>query len=409
MKTYLHRTLEIPIKKAAFEFPVLFVTGPRQSGKTTILQHTFSHSHPIVYLDQPEQRMLATSDPQIFFMQHKPPLILDEIQYTPELLPHIKRDVDEHRGDKGRYIISGSQSFPLMQGVTETLAGRTGILTLLSMSLTEQIEKPFEIPFWKKEFHASKKTTMDVFQIFNRILSSGFPELVVEPNRDKQFWYSSYIQTYLERDIRQIRNVGNLADFQRFLYAAAARTAQLINMSEMAKEIGVAVNTIKAWFSILEASYQIVLLKPYYENLGKRLVKMPKLYFLDPAIPAYLTGLSDTNHAMKGPLGGALFENAVFAELFRGFVHNGEQPRIFFWRTAAGHKVDFILDFGHSLIPIEVKLTATPKPEMAANLEKFSALFEKVSHSYLICLNQTAQYLTRNVFILPFDCICANE
>lgn len=233
--------------------------------------------------------MLATSDPKLFFMQHPPPLILDEIQYVPEIFPYIKRDVDEHRGEKGRFILSGSQSFSLMQGVTETLAGRTGILTLLSMS-------------------------------------------------------------------------------------------------EMAREIGIAVNTVKTWFSILEASFQIVLLKPYYENLGKRLVKIPKLYFLDPAIPAYLAGLRETEHAIRGPMGGALFENAVFAELYRTFVHHGEQPRLFFWRTAAGHEVDFILDLGHTLVPIEVKLTATPKPAMAKSLEKFSSLFERVGQLYLISI-----------------------
>ncbi|HFE53807.1 MAG TPA: DUF4143 domain-containing protein, partial [Bacteroidetes bacterium] len=240
-------------------------------------------------------------------------------------------------------------------------------------------------------------------EVFAQILRSGFPELVVEPERDTRLWMASYVQTYLERDVRSVKNIANLADFHRFLMALAARTAQVLNVSEVARDIGISVNTARAWLSVLEASFQIVLLRPYYANLGKRLVKSPKLYFLDAALPAYLTGLFDARHALLGPMGGALLENAVFGEIYRAFVHRGQEPRLYFWRTASGHEVDFILDLGHQIVPVEVKLTATPKPALARNLVKFKELFgAKVSRAFLVCLAPRSFFLTRDVVALSY-------
>ncbi|MFQ5630274.1 MAG: ATP-binding protein [bacterium] len=411
MQTYIQRTLESTLLQRASEFPAILLAGPRQSGKTTLMQHMFGKTHRVVQLDEPDVRALALADPRLFMMQNPPPVLFDEIQYAPELLHYIKRDIDEHRGEKGRYLLTGSQNLLLMQEITETLAGRSAVLSLLSLSQNEKRKFSQRKPFWeiKKDQllssvqTAGKATAEDIMV---GLLRSGFPELVIEPNRDARAWFAAYVQTYLERDVRNIRNIGNLADFQRLLLALAARTAQLLNISDLARDIGVAQNTVKAWLSILEASYQIVLLKPYYANLGKRLVKAPKLYFLDTALPAYLTGLSDPKHALLGPMGGALLENAVFAELYRAFVHRGEMPRIFFWRTGAGHEVDFILDFGTHLVPIEVKLSATPKPQIAENLKAFAKLFEeKVHHTFLICLTEKPVLLARNVTALPFTAL----
>ncbi|MEK7726996.1 MAG: ATP-binding protein [candidate division KSB1 bacterium] len=408
MDKYLNRTLESALAQRGKDFPAILVTGPRQSGKTTLLQHTFGQSHRFVALDEPDIRALALADPRLFVSQNPPPVIFDEIQYAPELFHYIKRDIDEHRREKARYVLSGSQNLPLMQNVTETLAGRIAVLTLLSMSQAERSHQPQRTPLWEKTFEAAPPAQRDDRvatgeQIMAEVMRGGFPELIIEPDREARAWFAAYVQTYLERDIRSIRNIGNLADFQRFLLALAAQTAQLLNISALSRDLGIAVNTVKAWLSLLEASFQIVLLKPYYVNLGKRLVKAPKLYFLDAALPAYLTGLVDPKHALRGPMGGPLFENAVFAELFRAFVHRGESSRIFFWRTAAGHEVDFILDFGTHLIPIETKLTATPTPAMAANLTAFSALFPKqVSQSFLICLAQRSIKLTGEITVVPF-------
>jgi predicted AAA+ superfamily ATPase len=308
-------------------------------------------------------------------------------------------------------VLSGSQNLLLMEKVTETLAGRIAVLTLLSMSNTEQRREPQNKPFWETASDPASLTQRAVRQsnaedILMGVMRSGFPELVVSPERDARAWFASYVQTYLERDVRNLRNIGNLADFQRFLLALAARTAQLINVSQVARDIGISVNTVKAWLSILEASYQIVLLKPYYASVGKRLVKSPKLYFLDAGIPAYLAGLADPKHALLGPMGGPLLENAVFAQLYRAFAHRGQVPRIFFWRTSAGHEVDFILDFGTRLIPIEVKLSATPAPGMAENLTVFAKLFPKlIGDSYVVCLAANAVQLASNVLAVPFTAL----
>lgn len=406
MMNYLTRTLEPSLRQAAKDFPAVLVTGPRQSGKTTLLQHVFGGSHRFVSLDEPDIRTLAAADPRLFMSQFAPPIIFDEIQYAPEILHYVKRDIDANRHAKGRYVLSGSQNFSLLQNLTETLAGRAAILTLLSMSQKEQTHQPAGGPFW--ETAAAQLPVFTAGELSGEtliagMLRSGFPELVVEPNRDHRPWLASYVQTYLERDVRNIRNIGNLADFQRFLLALAARTAQLLNLSELARDVGVAVNTAKAWLSILEASFQIVLLKPYFVNLGKRLVKAPKLYFLDTAIPAYLAGLSDPKHALLGPMGGALFENAVFAELYRTFVHRSEAPKIFFWRTTDGQEVDFIVDLGPQLIPLEVKLSATPTPAMAKNLVAFRALFpQQVEHAYVVCLSAALAQLAPAVTVVPF-------
>jgi predicted AAA+ superfamily ATPase len=411
MTNYLTRTLEASLRQAAQDFPAVLVTGPRQSGKTTLLQHVFGASHRFVSLDEPDIRALAVSDPRLFMSQFAPPVILDEIQYAPELLHYVKSDIDAHRSAKGRYVLSGSQNLPLMQNLTETLAGRAAVLTLLSMAQNEKNRQPHTPPFWEGApdqlvSSAPSGQTKSGEETMAGLLRSGFPELVVEPNRDHRAWLAAYIQTYLERDVRNIRHIGNLADFQRFLLALAGRTAQLLNVSEIARDIGIAANTAKAWLSILEASFQIVLLKPYFANLGKRLVKTPKLYFLDTAIPAYLAGLAEPKHALLGPMGGALFENAVFAELYRAFVHRGEAPRIFFWRTADGQEVDFILDLGPRLVPIEVKLSATPTPAMAANLLAFRALFPKpAGPGYLICLGAPLRQLADDVTVAPFGAL----
>jgi len=406
--TYVARTLESALTKAAKEFPAVLVTGPRQSGKTTILQHTFSDTHRFVSLDEPDVRALALSDPRLFLQQNPSPVVFDEIQYAPELLHYIKRDIDEHRKNKARYLLSGSQNLALMQNITETLAGRTAVLTLLSMSHSERHYHPEITPFWARLADLQNTTIPDseartAEEIMEEILQSGFPELVVEPERDSRIWFAAYLQTYLERDVRNMRSVGSLTDFQRFLQILGARVAQQINISDLARDIGIAVNTIKAWLSVLEATYQIVLVRPYFENMGKRLVKAPKLYFLDPGLPAYLCGLTDPGHALQGPMGGPLFENAVFAEIYRGFVHHAEPPRIYFWRTAAGHEVDFVLDFGTHLVPVEVKLNATPTPELAINLKEFNELFQnKVQEGLLVCLTSQARKLHKKITAIPF-------
>lgn len=253
MFDYIPRTLEGTLAQAVKEFPAVLVTGPRQSGKTTLLQHLFGATHRFVSLDEPDLRALARQDPRLFLEEYSPPAILDEIQYAPDLLHYLKRAIDRHRSTKGRYLLSGSQNLSLMQGITETLAGRAAVLTLLSMSHAERKLRSTAAPFWQRPVTENETPALDGAsseELMAGLLRSGYPELVADPHREARLWFASYVQTYLERDVRNLRNVGNREDFQRFLFALAARTAQLLNVSELARDLGIAVNTAKSWLSV---------------------------------------------------------------------------------------------------------------------------------------------------------------
>lgn len=386
---YLPRTLEKSVTAAAKQFPAVVVTGPRQSGKTTLLLHLFGMGYRYVSLDDIHPRRMASDDPRLFFDEYPPPVIIDEIQHVPSVLNHIKALVDKKRGAKGQFLLTGSQVFGLMQGVTESLAGRAAILQLFSMSLSERCVR--------------SKLSHDPVSIYRDILRGGFPQLVVEKGLDQEIWFASYVQSYLERDIRALSQVGDLAGFERFLFAAASRAGALINYSDLARDLGVAVNTIKHWFSILEAAGQVYLLRPYHRNLGKRVVKRPKLYFLDTGLLCHLIGLSDPRHALRGPMGGALLENAVFNELHRYFVHRGRRPPVYFFQAAKGPEVDFVVEWEGKLFPMEVKLKSTPQPADASGLLKFKGIFGKeVGPGKVICLSEEDVPLTRDVRAISY-------
>jgi hypothetical protein len=226
---------------------------------------------------------------------------------------------------------------------------------------------------------------------------------VADPGRDIQLWHSSYIQTYLERDVRSLRQVGDLTQFQSFLRALAARSAQLISMSDLARDLGVAVNTVRAWLSVLEATYQVIILRPYHANIGKRLVKTPKVYFTDVATLCHLAGLKDPHHAAQGPMGGPLMETAVLSEITKALTHRGVDPRLYFWRTSAGSEVDIVVETGEELVPIEVKLSATPRPSMAASIKTFKKdIKDRVLPGYLIHPGDVRLPLGEQVTALPF-------
>jgi len=239
--------------------------------------------------------------------------------------------------------------------------------------------------------------------LWKSLLRGGYPELVAEPDRDLSLWHSSYIQTYLERDVRSLRQVGDLTSFQSFLRTLAARTGQLLNLTDVARDLGVAVNTVKAWLSVLEATFQVIVLRPYHANVGKRLVKTPKVYFTDTGTLCHLAGLKDPEHAAAGPLSGAIFETAVLLEIVKAFVNRGEEPRIYFWRTSAGVEVDLVVEAGGRLIPIEVKLSATPRPAMANAILTFRQdLGDKAGPGYVVHPGDIRLPLAPNVTALPF-------
>lgn len=376
-QAYIERTLEPVLKKAVAQFPAVVLTGPRQSGKTTLLKHLFIRQYRYVSLEAPDVRAAAVGDPRGFLEMYPPPVILDEVQHAPALLPYIKEKIDADRNRSGQYVLTGSQHLLLMEKVTETLAGRTAVLKLLPLSFREAEGRPHRgLPWETRETQNRNASPVPSgTKIWEDFLRGGYPELSVEPNRDIQLWHSAYVQTYLERDVRTIRQVGDLSQFQSFLRALAARSAQLLNLTDLAKDLGIAVNTAKAWLSVLEAGHQVVVLRPYFSNIGKRLVKTPKVYFMDTGTLCYLTGLKDPHHAAAGPMGGAIMETAVFSEIIKTITHQGVEPEIYFWRTSTGTEVDFIIHAEGKLVPIEVKLSATPRPKMAQSIRSFQEDF----------------------------------
>lgn len=400
---FIPRSLGTVLRKAADEFPAVVLVGPRQSGKTTLLRNIFGSQYQIISLEPPDVRLAAQSDPRGFLNLYPAPIVFDEIQYAPGLLPYIKEKIDANRSKAGQFILTGSQNLLLMSQVTESLAGRAAVLKLMPLTLreinrTSEKNLPWEIS------QSSIPPVSTSGEVWGKILRGSYPELSINPTRDAHLWQASYIQTYLERDVRNLRNLGDLTQFQVFLRALAARSAQILNLSELARDVGVAVNTAKDWISILEASFQIFILRPYYVNIGKRLIKAPKVYFVDTGLLCYLVGLRDVSHAAAGPMGGTLFENLVVSDLYKTYLHRGEEPALYYWRTVAGSEVDLVIDTQSGLIPIEIKLSETPRPEMAKEIRAFQQDFkEKNLPGYVIYPGNMVLPLGQGVSSLPLS------
>lgn len=403
LETYIPRSLGPVVDKAVRQFPVVVLIGPRQSGKTTLLQNLYGAQFRIVSLEPPDVRAAAVGDPRGFLELYPPPIIYDEVQYAPSLLPYVKEQVDAHRDRPGQFILTGSQNLLLMQQVTESLAGRSAVLKLLPMSQREVARKPNRKLPWEPDRQPEEVEVPAYPALWEQILRGYYPELVANPQRDSRLWQASYVQTYLERDVRNLRNIGDLTLFQTFLRALALRSAQLLNLSELARDVGVAVNTAKDWLSILEASFQVFVLRPYFVNLGKRLVKSPKVYFTDTGLLCYLVGLRDAEHAAAGPMGGAIFENLVVAEVYKTTLNQGEEPSFYFWRTASGSEVDLVVESQSKLIPIEIKLSATPRPEMAREIANFRRDFgNRAANGYVVHPGKIVLPLGGGAIALPF-------
>lgn len=367
-KIYIHREIEGILKKVVNQFPALVVTGPRQSGKSTLLKELFSKDYAYISFDDPVTRERAISDPEFFLDSLEEKVIIDEIQYVPQLLSYVKLRIDRKRQKRGNFIFTGSQQFNMIKNLGDTLAGRIAIMELLPFSLKEK-EKVFKK---KDKFVTAQK------YFTHSCLRGSFPEIVVYDYIDAELWYSSYEQTYLERDVRTFYNIGNLRDFQRFIQILAARCSQVLNLSSLSSALGVAVNTIKKWISILEATRIIYLLKPYYQNLGKRITKSPKLYFLDNGLLCYLLSLKDRDYLLKGPMAGALFENFCVQETIKTIFNQGKTPKLYYIRTHNGLEIDMLIEKKGQLFPVEYKLTKTPTLDMGKSIKRFRKLFSRV-------------------------------
>ncbi|MCL5260177.1 MAG: ATP-binding protein [Gammaproteobacteria bacterium] len=382
MPKYFHRIIEAELKKALKEFPVVALTGPRQTGKSTLLQNIFKDYFYTTF-DDPLTRKTASDDPKTFLSQ-SPKMIIDEIQYLPEILPYIKLAVDSSRATNGHYILTGSQFFPLMVGITESLAGRIALYELLGFSYEEMPKLISIVP----------KTCFT--KIFN-----GFYPAVVAHNVDPKRFYSSYVQTYIERDIRQIISIQELKTFQNFIELLAARIASLLNLHEIAKECGISFTTAKRWLSLLETSRIIYLLRPYTKNITKRIVKSPKLYFIDTGLLTYLLRYPDADTLLSGPQNGAIFENMIISELLKYKFNHQSNYELYFYRDTNQNEIDVILDYGQSTKLLEIKLTATPREQHFDVLKEMLHLF-KEPQGFLVSFNRQTLALASNVTIIPW-------
>lgn len=345
---YQRRKLETKLKEYLDYFPVVGLTGPRQSGKSTLLLHLLKH-YTYVTFDDYQTMHLFHNDPQKFMGMYSNKIIFDEVQKVPELFNYIKIAVDNDRNARGKFVLTGSSQFSFIKGLSETLAGRIGLLSLLPYQYSEIPSK------WRKE----------------SIYKGAYPELINKEYHLFQDWISSYLETYLHKDVATLAQIGDLRDFRRLISLLAANTAQLLNLSRYANDLGVDVKTIKRWISILEASYIIFLLPPFYENFGKRIVKSPKIYFYDTGLVSFLTGIHSEDLFENGPMAGSIFENYIVSEIMKREIHHKTMAELFFLRTSQGQEVDLIIDRKQKKEWIEIKNSHTFHPRMLQSIEKF--------------------------------------
>ncbi|MAZ77687.1 MAG: AAA family ATPase [Legionellaceae bacterium] len=378
----IERKIKAELLALANDYPVVTVTGPRQTGKTTLVRETFSHK-AYVNLEHIATRDLALTDPERFLGQYPNGVILDEVQRAPSLLSYVQVIVDEHQKG-GEFILTGSQQLNLHAEITQSLAGRTALLKLLPLSFSE--------------LH-----TFKTFQSVNEYLLHGFYPRIYQKNLEPRRAYRNYFETYIERDLRQLSAIKDLNKFKRFMKLCAGRIGQLLNMDALGNEVGVSIHTISHWISLLESSYIIFLLQPYFENFGKRSIKSPKLYFNDVGLAAYLLDIETTAQMDRDPLRGHLFENMVIVDFIKHRLNQGLDPQIYFYRDSKGREIDMIYKSGDQLIPIEIKSAETFNRHFLKQLQYFKNLVGKrMPTGFIVYAGRTTQAVN-DYQLISFD------
>jgi len=393
----IKRTLSDKLLALARQFPVVSVTGPRQSGKTTLTRMVF-RDYDYISLEDPDEREFAHGDPKGFLKRFTDGVILDEIQRAPALLSYIQGIVDSDRSP-GRFVLTGSQQLRVMEKVSQTLAGRTAIVILLPFSLYELLGEPSSDP-WKIDTLPDKRKKPPF--TLEKILYQGLYPRIYDKKLDAQDWLSAYYRTYVERDVRDIANIGNLETFQRFVRLCAGRTGQLLNHSSLASDCGISHTTARHWISILEAGFIIHLLPPHHANFSKRVIKSPKLYFLDTGLLCYLLRIREPDDILVHAMKGAIFETFVVSELYKAFAHRGEMPPLYFWRDRTGHEVDIVVDTGKKLVPIEIKSGETIVSSLLDGLRYFVSLGSPASKTGVLIHGGEALYRRENFVVRPW-------
>lgn len=412
---YISRKIEETIQNISKTFPVLMITGPRQSGKTTLLKKLSDKNRKYVTLDDPNNRLLAKSEPLAFLERYSPPVIIDEIQYAPEILPYIKIYVDMNK-NSGDFWLTGSQMFHMMKNVPESLAGRVGIVNLFGLSNSEITGTLFnEFTTDKNELLKRLKIAkpMVLPEIYERIFMGSMPRIYEQPGIHLEEYYSSYIQTYLGRDIRELTQVADELAFYRFLCITAARTGSIVNYDALAKEAEISAPTAKQWLSVLISSGIVILIEPYHNNALKRVVKSPRMYFLDTGLAAYLTRWQNAQTLEAGAMSGEFFNTYVISEIYKSFINVGRKPPLYYYRDSNAKEIDLIICQNGTLYPIEIKKSSNPTGATkhfsvlspVANEDNFDELSRqlkmKIGTGSVICLTNDLRPVDNKNWYVP--------
>ncbi len=401
---YIARNLEKVVLEVTKEYPVVLVTGPRQVGKTTMLQKLMEGTdRNYVSLDDLNERNLAKTDPEMFLQLHKPPILIDEVQYAPELFVYIKIHVDKYH-NAGDFWLTGSQVFKLMSGIQESLAGRVAVLSLTSLSQAEICGgemQPFTLDIEKLSARRKERTAADTGVIFDRIFRGSMPAIVSEKNSNSRIFYSSYLTTYIERDVREVSDAIDSLTFLHFITAVAARCGQILNIAEIARDADINQKQAKNWLGVLETLGLIFYLHPYSNNMLKRLVKTPKLYFYDTGLVCYLTKWSSAETLQSGAMNGAILENYVVAEIRKTYLNCGKDPYMYYYRDKDAREIDIILEHDGVLNPIEIKKSANPGSELIKVFKLLDKSSAKRSKGAVVCMKPELSAIDRENYIIP--------